>query len=176
MLGLYDGAGDLSHVGVIGAFPAEQRRQLVEVLAPYRVGSDGGPKAIPGPAGPAAAEAAGPRLPGPGAAGTPRRTSASSCSAPTWWSKLPTSTCKARGCAIPPSSGVGAPTAMRAAAPTTSSTPLSLWSWLMFSGRLSVLGPAECGRGAPARGLAEAIAARAGEARVATGSDFAASP
>ena len=47
MLGLYDAAGDLSHVGVIGAFAAEQRRQLVEVLAPYRVGSDGGPEGHP---------------------------------------------------------------------------------------------------------------------------------
>ena len=37
LLGLYDGDGDLAHVGVIGAFPAEQRRQLVDVLAPYRV-------------------------------------------------------------------------------------------------------------------------------------------
>ena len=37
LLGLYDTSGDLAHVGVIGAFPAEQRRQLVEVLAPYRL-------------------------------------------------------------------------------------------------------------------------------------------
>jgi ATP-dependent DNA ligase len=36
MLGLYDAAGRLCHVGVIGAFPAEQRRQLAEALAPYR--------------------------------------------------------------------------------------------------------------------------------------------
>lgn len=35
MLGLYDG-DDLHHVGVIGSFPAEQRRALVEHLAPYR--------------------------------------------------------------------------------------------------------------------------------------------
>ncbi len=37
LLGLYDSTGDLAHVGVIGAFPAEQRRQLVEVLTPYRL-------------------------------------------------------------------------------------------------------------------------------------------
>jgi ATP-dependent DNA ligase len=36
MLGLYDADGQLCHVGVIGAFPADQRRQLAEVLAPYR--------------------------------------------------------------------------------------------------------------------------------------------
>ncbi len=35
MLGLYDGP-HLQHVGVIGAFPAAQRRQLVDELAPYR--------------------------------------------------------------------------------------------------------------------------------------------
>jgi ATP-dependent DNA ligase len=35
LLGLYDG-GDLHHVGVIGSFPAPQRRRLVDELAPYR--------------------------------------------------------------------------------------------------------------------------------------------
>jgi ATP-dependent DNA ligase len=64
MLGLYDSAGDLSHVGVIGAFAAEQRRQLVDVLAPYRVDSDGGPEGHPWAAWATASEAAGPRLPG----------------------------------------------------------------------------------------------------------------
>lgn len=39
MLGLYDAEGDLRHVGVIGAFPAARRRQLVEELAPYRDGA-----------------------------------------------------------------------------------------------------------------------------------------
>ncbi len=34
MLGLYDGPR-LQHVGVIGSFPAEQRRRLVDELAPY---------------------------------------------------------------------------------------------------------------------------------------------
>ncbi len=35
MLGLYE-EGRLQHVGVIGSFPTERRRQLVEELAPYR--------------------------------------------------------------------------------------------------------------------------------------------
>lgn len=35
MLGLYEG-DDLQHVGVIGAFPAAQRRELVGELEPYR--------------------------------------------------------------------------------------------------------------------------------------------
>lgn len=39
LLGLYDSTGDLAHVGVIGAFPAEMRRQLVEFLTPYRLGA-----------------------------------------------------------------------------------------------------------------------------------------
>lgn len=39
MLGLYDDEGNLNHVGVIGAFPAAQRKELVEVLAPYREGA-----------------------------------------------------------------------------------------------------------------------------------------
>lgn len=36
MLGLYGPGGQLSHVGVIGAFPAAQRRELVGLLGPYR--------------------------------------------------------------------------------------------------------------------------------------------
>jgi ATP-dependent DNA ligase len=39
MLGLYDADGDLRHVGVIGAFPAARRLELVEELAPYRDGA-----------------------------------------------------------------------------------------------------------------------------------------
>lgn len=38
LLGLYDEAGSFSHVGVIGAFSAQQRVELAEHLAPYRVG------------------------------------------------------------------------------------------------------------------------------------------
>jgi ATP-dependent DNA ligase len=41
MLGLYDGTGRLNHVGVIGAFAAPQRRQLLEVLGPYRLSTGG---------------------------------------------------------------------------------------------------------------------------------------
>jgi len=37
MLGLYDKAGQLAHVGVIGAFPDQQRAELVAVLEPYRL-------------------------------------------------------------------------------------------------------------------------------------------
>lgn len=64
MLGLYDRAGQLSHVGVIGAFPAEQRRQLVEALEPYRVSADGGLEGHPWAGWAKATEATGPRMPG----------------------------------------------------------------------------------------------------------------
>jgi ATP-dependent DNA ligase len=40
MLGLYDETGELRHVGVIGSFPVERRRALVEELAPYRQPAD----------------------------------------------------------------------------------------------------------------------------------------
>jgi ATP-dependent DNA ligase len=65
MLGLYDAGGRLCHVGVIGAFPAEQRRQLAEFLAPYRTG-EGGPGAggHPWADWAAAPAAAGRRMPG----------------------------------------------------------------------------------------------------------------
>lgn len=36
LLGLYDQAGALQHVGVCASFSAEKRRELVELLAPYR--------------------------------------------------------------------------------------------------------------------------------------------
>jgi ATP-dependent DNA ligase len=36
LLGLYDDTGNLRHVGVIGAFPAARRRELVDELAPFR--------------------------------------------------------------------------------------------------------------------------------------------
>jgi bifunctional non-homologous end joining protein LigD len=41
LLGLYDG-DQLVHVGVIGSFPAEQRKELVGFLAPYREGPANG--------------------------------------------------------------------------------------------------------------------------------------
>jgi ATP-dependent DNA ligase len=36
LLGLFDEAGALQHVGVCASFTAERRRELVEFLAPYR--------------------------------------------------------------------------------------------------------------------------------------------
>ena len=36
LLGLYDNAGALQHLGVCASFSAEKRRELSEFLAPYR--------------------------------------------------------------------------------------------------------------------------------------------
>jgi ATP-dependent DNA ligase len=36
LLGLYDGAGQLQHVGVVASFTTARRKELVELLAPYR--------------------------------------------------------------------------------------------------------------------------------------------
>jgi ATP-dependent DNA ligase len=37
LLGLYDDAGQLQHVGVCASFTTERRRELVDFLAPYRL-------------------------------------------------------------------------------------------------------------------------------------------
>ncbi len=65
MLGLYDDHGDLHHVGVIGAFPAVQRKELVAELAPYRLGEgDDHPWGDWAQWAAAGSEASGQRLPG----------------------------------------------------------------------------------------------------------------
>jgi ATP-dependent DNA ligase len=64
MLGLYTGTGDLAHVGVIGAFPLEQRRKLVEVLAPHRMRAEAGAGGHPWGGWAAMAEASTTRMPG----------------------------------------------------------------------------------------------------------------
>jgi ATP-dependent DNA ligase len=66
MLGLYDDAGQLHHVGVIGSFPMARRKTLVDELAPYRdlgeAGHPWGDWAAWATAG--GADASGKRLPG----------------------------------------------------------------------------------------------------------------
>jgi ATP-dependent DNA ligase len=42
LLGLYDDRGKLQHVGVAASFPMSQRKELVETLAPYRMGDVSG--------------------------------------------------------------------------------------------------------------------------------------
>jgi ATP-dependent DNA ligase len=43
LLGLYDDAGDLANVGVVGAFPMAQRRRLLEELQPLVTAFEGHP-------------------------------------------------------------------------------------------------------------------------------------
>ncbi len=43
LLGLYDAAGKLQHVGTCASFTEAKRRELVSVLEPYRTGSEGHP-------------------------------------------------------------------------------------------------------------------------------------
>jgi ATP-dependent DNA ligase len=64
MLGLYGAEGQLSHVGVIGAFGAQQRRELVDVLAPYRLRTSDGPSEHPWAGWSLQAEGPDRRLPG----------------------------------------------------------------------------------------------------------------
>src|SRR5260221_11386175 len=64
LLGLYNGAGDLQHVGVTASFTVARRRELVDELAPYRDRAlDGHPWAGWAEA---AADAGGKRMPGGG--------------------------------------------------------------------------------------------------------------
>ena len=68
LLGLYDAAGALQHVGVCASFTMQKRKELVEFLAPYRVDAlKGHPWA-----GWAEAVASG-RMPGGRAVGLPGR-------------------------------------------------------------------------------------------------------
>jgi ATP-dependent DNA ligase len=65
MLGLYDDAGILHHVGVIGAFPMARRRALVDEIAPYRdLGSTEHPWAEWATWAAQGSDASGQRLPG----------------------------------------------------------------------------------------------------------------
>jgi ATP-dependent DNA ligase len=43
LLGLYDAAGELRHIGVVQSFPRQRRRELLEELAPLRVPLSGHP-------------------------------------------------------------------------------------------------------------------------------------
>ena len=63
LLGLYDDAGQLHHVGVAASFSARRRRELVDELAPYREGAlDGHPWRAWAEAG--SPEGTGARMPG----------------------------------------------------------------------------------------------------------------
>lgn len=64
LLGLYDKEGRLAHVGVIGSFPASERRSLIDVLAPYRYEAGDEQGAHPWAAWAGVAQGAATRVPG----------------------------------------------------------------------------------------------------------------
>jgi len=65
LLGLYNDAGDLQHVGVASSFKADRREELVAELEPYRTDAlDGHPWAEWGGAEAQSEEGAGQRMPG----------------------------------------------------------------------------------------------------------------
>ena len=113
LLGLYDDAGMLQHVGVCASFTDTKRRELVEFLAPYRenaldehpwkewADARGGRRAAR-----SAARAS-------RAAGVRAKICPGSRCGPSWWSRSPTTTCKAAASATPRNSAAGAPTSAR---------------------------------------------------------------
>ena len=101
ILGLYDDKGELQVVGHTSGFRAQQKRDLVEMLAPYESGERG-----------SATPAAGAR------AGT---WSGSGC-ARSWWPRSPSTTPAAVAFATAPTSSAGGRTSLRRSARSTSST------------------------------------------------------
>ena len=117
LLGLYDDAGALHHVGVASSFAAPLRARLVDEVAPYRAGRVAatirgatGRVATPAPPGCRARRAD----------GTRRRTCPGSRCGPSSSPRSPTSTSRATGSATPPASSAGGPTGTPGPAPTTS--------------------------------------------------------
>ena len=90
LLGLYDDASKLQHVGVAASFTAAKRVELVELLAPYR--QNALVPIIPGRGVGCRAGARRSRPPRPGGEGRtlePRgRISRGSRCAPSWWSEV----------------------------------------------------------------------------------------
>ena len=117
LLGLFDEAGVLHHVGVASGFSVARREEFVGTLEPYR--TRGRRRGTPG--WPRAPRRAG--SPGARAGGAPARTSAGSRCAPSWWWRWPTTTSRSTGSATPRPSSGGGPTGARRRAPTRSSTP-----------------------------------------------------
>ena len=110
LLGLYDDAGDLHHIGVAASFPMARRAELVEELAPYRASAlDGHPwqdwanAQVPGGrrAPDARARSAG---------GTRRRTCRGCRCAPSSSWRSSTTSSRAVGFVTPASSCAGGPT------------------------------------------------------------------
>ena len=108
LLGLYDDAGKLASIGVIGAFPLATRRELFTELQPLVTSFEGHPWNWAKPS-----RGSGVRVTRSTAGGTRTRTCRSSRCAPSGWSRSATTTWRAPGSGTRPSSSGGAPTVTR---------------------------------------------------------------
>ena len=124
LLGLFDDAGKLNHVGITSSFSWDRRAELAEELAPLRENAvEGHPVEGMGRVGRLRAT---PRRRASGCparrrAGTGARTCRGSRSAPSAWSRSPTTTSRATASGTPRRSSAGVPTSPRRSAATTSS-------------------------------------------------------
>ena len=124
LLGLYDEGGDLANIGVVGALPMAQRRKLFEELQPLVTTFEGHPWNW-------GQEEMGTR--------TPRHSEGSRWAAgkdltfvplrPERVVEIRTTTWRDSGSGTPASSCAGAPTAIHARAPTSSSRSRSRTTW-----------------------------------------------
>ena len=138
LLGLYDGDGELNHVGVCGSFTAKKRRELVSELEPLRKDALADHPWREWADAMAHATAAG-RMPGSPRVGTPRRTCPGTRSGPSACARWRSPSSPTEGSGTMRSSCGGGTIGSRGAAPTTSSrwSPRSSWrrSWRASSPR-----------------------------------------
>ena len=123
LLGLYDDAGDLQHIGVAASFPMARRAELVEELAPYRENAVENhpwrdwadfrrPRQRPRPLARRPRDRSG-GCPARSAGGTRRRTSPGCRCGPNWSSRSSTTSSKVVDFVTPASSSAGARTGTR---------------------------------------------------------------
>ncbi len=127
LLGLYDDAGVLHHVGVSASFTMARRAELLEELAPYR---DVGPE-HPWVHGD---HERGQRIPGGSAGGPAPRTWNGSRCARNSWSRWRTTRWRVTGSGTPRASFAGDPTVTRSPADTINLTGRSGSTWTRCCG------------------------------------------
>ena len=114
LLGLYDDAGDLQHIGVAASFPMARRAELVEELAPYRANAlDGHPWQDWANAQVQRGRRRAPDARARSAGGTRRRTSPGCRCARNWSWRSSTTSWRAADFVTPGSSCAGGPTGTR---------------------------------------------------------------
>ena len=143
LLGLFDDAGALQHVGVCASFSTEKRQEVAEFISPYRKDAlasspvEGiGRTMETRPMKPSIACRA------VRAAGVKARTYRGNHCDPNWWWKSLTTTCKEAASVIRRSSADGERTKSPATAPTPSSKSFRRKSWQRFSPPVAKLAPA----------------------------------